>query len=303
MLKRITTVAIVALLAGCSPLELLNQTSPDRHYERTADVAYGADSRQVLDIYRPAAPLPSAPLVVFFYGGGWRSGDKDNYEFVASSLTEAGITVVIPDYRLYPDVAFPAFVEDAAAAVSWSVRNAERLGVSTNAVFLMGHSAGAHIASLVALDESYLGNESEADVSIRAWIGLSGPYDFLPIEWSYLQEVFPEPNREQSQPVNFVTPDAPPALLIHGTDDSTVRIDNSLSLLGRLQDKGVASRLESYDGVGHVSVMLALAPPLDFLADTLQDSRDFIVEMLEDGATPDMYQAGRLAGAAGQPPL
>ncbi len=231
-------------------------------------------------MYRPETRLPSAPLVVFFYGGGWRRGDKDNYEFVASALTEAGITVVIPDYRLFPDVTFPAFVEDAAAAVAWSVRNAGNLGVSTDAVFLMGHSAGAHIASLVALDRSYLARASDSEVSIRAWVGLSGPYDFLPIEWSYLQEVFPEPLREQSQPVNFVTSGAPPALLIHGTDDSTVRIDNSLSLLNRLHAEGVAARLERYEDVGHIGVMLALAPPLDFMADTLQDSRDFILEAL-----------------------
>lgn len=283
--KSAAAASLVVLLAGCSPLELLNKTSPDRHYERTADVAYGPDSRHVLDIYRPASPLPSAPLVVFFYGGGWRSGDKNNYEFVASALTASGITVVVPDYRLFPDVAFPAFVEDAAAAVSWSVRNAGELGVSPDAVFLMGHSAGAHIAALLALDRSYLGRESGADVAIRAWVGLSGPYDFLPIEWSYLQDVFPEPVREQSQPVNFVTPDAPPALLIHGTDDSTVRIENSLSLLRRLHEKGVAARLERYEDVGHVSVVLALAPTLDFLADTLQDSRGFILDVLGERIT------------------
>ena len=279
-LARFAAAVTVVLLAGCSPLELLNQTSPDRHYERIADVAYGEEPRQILDIYRPAAPLPSEPLVVFYYGGGWRSGEKDNYEFVASALTEAGITVVIPDYRLYPDVTFPAFVDDAAAAVAWSVENADRIGISPDAVFLMGHSAGAHIASLVALDPSYLDRNSDTAVSIRAWVGLSGPYDFLPIEWSYLQDVFPEPLRDQSQPVNYVTADAPPTLLIHGVDDSTVRIDNSLSLLGRLQAEGVAARLERYEDLGHVSVMLALAPPLDFLADTLQDSRDFILETL-----------------------
>lgn len=283
--KSAAAASLVVLLAGCSPLELLNKTSPDRHYERTADVAYGPDSRHVLDIYRPASPLPSSPLVVFFYGGGWRSGDKNNYEFVASALTASGITVVVPDYRLFPDVAFPAFVEDAAAAVSWSVRNAGELGVSPDAVFLMGHSAGAHIAALLALDRSYLGRDSGTEVAIRAWVGLSGPYDFLPIEWSYLQDVFPEPVREQSQPVNFVTPDAPPALLIHGTDDSTVRIENSLSLLRRLHEKGVAARLERYEDVGHVSVVLALAPTLDFLADTLQDSRGFILDVLGERFT------------------
>ena len=247
MVKQITLAVVGVLLAGCSPLALLNQTSADRHYERTADVAYGPERRHVLDVYRPLKPLASRPLVVFFYGGGWRNGAKENYEFVASALTEAGIAVVIPDYRLYPNVTFPAFVEDAAAAVSWTVEHAHELGVSDDAVFLMG---------------------------------LSGPYDFLPIESSYLVELFPETDREQSQPVNHVTPAAPPALLIHGTGDKTVRIENSISLAERLQEEGVAARLTAYDGVGHVSVMLALAPPLDFLADTLQDSRNYIIELL-----------------------
>ena len=280
MLKTLTIAAVGVLLAGCSPLTLLNQTSPDRHYERTADIAYGPEPRHALDVYHPVEALPSRPLVVFFYGGAWRSGAKENYEFVASALTEAGITVVIPDYRLFPDVAFPAFVEDAAAAVSWSVRNADELGISTDAIFLMGHSAGAHIASLVALDPSYLAGQPDPTVSIRAWIGLSGPYDFLPIESGFLLDVFPEDSRDQSQPVNYVSAAAPPALLIHGTGDTTVHIENSESLANRLREEGVAARLTTYDGVGHVSVMLALAPTLDFLADTLQDSRAYILEML-----------------------
>ena len=144
----------------------------------------------------------------------------------------------------------------------------------------MGHSAGAHIASLVALDQSYLSRHSDPEISIRAWIGLSGPYDFLPIEGGFLLDVFPEPSRDQSQPVNYVTSTAPPALLIHGTGDTTVRIENSKSLASRLHEQGVAARLETYDGVGHVGVMLALAPTLDFLANTLQDSRDYILELL-----------------------
>jgi len=283
MLMRITLAVLSAWLAACSPVELLNKASSNSHYERITNVAYGADERQVLDIYRAVMPLPSRPLVVFFYGGGWRKGDKEHYEFVASALTQSGITVVIPDYRLWPDVTFPAFVEDAAAAVSWTARNSDTIGASADAIFLMGHSAGAHIASLVALDSSYLAANSGTDISIRAWIGLSGPYDFLPIGESYLEDVFPEPNRERSQPVNFVTPGAPPALLIHGTGDSTVRIENSRSLLDRLRDEGVSARLQTYDGVGHVRVVVALAPPLEFLANTLQDSRDFIVELLDAG--------------------
>ena len=238
---------------------------------------------------RPTSPMAPSRATCSTSTGRWNlwmpgrwscSITAGHYEFVASALTRAGFPVIIPDYRLFPDVTFPAFVEDGAAAVTWAVRNADELGISTDAVFLMGHSAGAHIASLVALDQSYLSRHSDPEISIRAWIGLSGPYDFLPIEGGFLLDVFPEPSRDQSQPVNYVTSTAPPALLIHGTGDTTVRIENSKSLASRLHEQGVAARLETYDGVGHVGVMLALAPTLDFLADTLQDSRDYILELL-----------------------
>lgn len=277
MLKVSVVVLSLLLMAACSPLKLLNASSPSRHFEQTADIAYGDDPRQRLDVYVPRELAVHAPMVVFFYGGGWRDGKKANYEFVASSLTEAGIVVVIPDYRLFPDVTFPDFVDDGAAAAAWALENASRLGADPERIFVMGHSAGAHIAAMLALDDNYLGDHKHARQPFAGLIGLSGPYDFLPLEDGYLQQVFPEASRPASQPINFVTGKAPPTLLIHGGADNTVWPRNSRNLADKLRKENVDVTLTIYDDVGHARVVAALAPPLDFLSPTLDDTRQFIM--------------------------
>lgn len=275
---RAASVLLSAAVAACSPLGVVNTASPDEHFQKNADIAFGSAPRQTLDIYSPIDAESATPVVVFFYGGGWRSGAKESYEFVASALTEAGLTVVIPDYRLFPDVTFPTFVEDGAKAYAWVISNIERFGGRPEQTFVMGHSAGAHIAASIALDGRYLERENLTTDSIRGFIGLSGPYDFLPLS-GYLEDVFPEPQRTQSQPIEFVSRSAPPTLLIHGEEDDTVRIENSESLARKLRESGVDVRLKTYEGVGHARVVAAMAPPLDFLAQTFEDSVTFIEEI------------------------
>lgn len=275
-LARPLLVSLLVGLVGCSPIDLVNTASRDSHYTKHGDIEYGRAARQQLDVYSPTAISDSAPVVVFYYGGGWKSGDRASYEFVASALTKAGMTVVIPDYRLFPDVVFPAFVEDSAEALAWTVRNISAFGGNADQLFVMGHSAGAHIAALLALDRRYL-SDAGIDASIvRGMIGLSGPYDFLPLERGYLEDVFPEATRARSQPIRYVSSDAPATLLIHGDDDNTVRIANSTALADVLRACGVPVELKTYDGVGHARVVAAIAPPLDFLGGTLQDTTDFI---------------------------
>ena len=111
----------ITALGGCSPMTLLSAVSPSGHYQRIADLAYGGHEYQRLDVYRPKGAEPGAPLVVYFYGGGWRKGSKDEFEFVASSLTRAGLVVVIPDYRRFPEVSFPDFIDDGARATAWAI--------------------------------------------------------------------------------------------------------------------------------------------------------------------------------------
>jgi acetyl esterase/lipase len=269
---------LLIALAGCSALQVISSTSPSAHYEKSTGIAYAEGDRGRLDFYRPVNEDSSAPVVVFFYGGGWRNGEREKYEFVASALTDAGFRVVIPDYRLYPEVRFPAFMRDAARAVAWTVsRFAIRPGAADSPpLYLMGHSAGAQIAALLALDPAYLENESVSPGSVAGLIGLSGPYDFLPLKSGYLEEVFPADLRDASQPIHFASDAAPPTLLIHGQDDEVVEPGNAERFARALEQAGVPVELKSYPGTGHARVAAALAPRLQFLADTLADTVAFI---------------------------
>ncbi len=147
---------VAVLLAACSPRKLAEAVIPDSHFVLTRDVAYGNAPRQRLDVYRPRSARSAAPTVVFLYGGRWQHGSRTEYRLLGNALTRRGFVVVVPDYRLYPEVRFPAFVEDGAQAVRWTRNNAARFGIDTTQIFVMGHSAGAHTAALLALDERWL---------------------------------------------------------------------------------------------------------------------------------------------------
>lgn len=275
-----------ATLSACTPLQTLSTISDNGAYRRIAGLAFGPGERDRLDLYLPQAIAEDTPLVVFFYGGGWRRGDKADYEFVGAALAEAGFPVAVPDYRVWPEVRFPAFVEDGARALAWLGRKSPEFGIEGERVFLMGHSAGAHLAALLALDPSYRAAAGAGTREIVGWVGLSGPYDFLPLdEGSYLQEVFPAATREASQPINHVGPGAPPTLLIHGQDDRVVEPGNSRRLAKALSDAGADVTLRIFEDRGHAAIAAALAPPLDFIAETRPETIDFL-RRIEAGAAP-----------------
>lgn len=264
---------------GCSPLKILSSTAPDGHYTKDEALKYSEHSRGLLDLYEPDNLSESASTVVFFYGGGWKEGKRQEYEFVASAFAKEGFRVVIPDYRLHPEVQFPTFVEDAARAVRWVysyLTSNQDLPTAQAGVYLMGHSSGAHIAALLALDDRYLRAQSVPVGAIRGLIGLSGPYDFLPIGSGYLQSVFPETLREASQPINYVSAQAPRTLLIHGEEDDVVEPRNSVRLAQALRSAGVPVELELYPTTNHAEVAAALSPRLEFVADTLPAAVEFI---------------------------
>ncbi len=165
--------------------------------------------RGTFDLYVPESATASTPVVVFFYGGGWDGGAKSIYPFVGQSLASEGFIVAIPDYRIYPEVRFPGFVEDGARAVA-AVEGLVRKGgggvpAGRHPVFLMGHSAGAQIAALLAYDGRYLAKAGASNASLAGFIGLSGPYDFLPLKEERYKRIFPPALRDASQPVRFVS--------------------------------------------------------------------------------------------------
>jgi acetyl esterase/lipase len=264
-------------LSACSPTSVLNAMAPHGSVTVTRDVAYADGARRTLDVYAPRASAAASPVVVFFYGGGWETGSKDMYRFVGATLAARGVMTVIPDYRLYPRVRFPAFMRDAAEAVAWTRSNAVRFGGDADRLFLMGHSAGGQIAALLALDGSYLKANGMSSSDLCGVIGLAGPYDFLPLRSDTLKAIFgPDAERPRSQPINYVSPRAPPMLLLAGRDDDTVDPGNTLRLAARLRDVGRPVDDTLYPGVGHKTLIASFSVPLTFLAPAREATLRFI---------------------------
>jgi acetyl esterase/lipase len=258
---------LMLLLSACSPVATLNALAPRDGVTVARDIAYAPQPRHALDIYAPAHAARPAPVIVFFYGGNWDSGSKAIYRFVGATLAARGVVTVIPDYRLYPQVKFPGFMQDAAAAFAWTRAHIASYGGDPHRMFVMGHSAGGQIAALLALDGSYLEADGASPRDICGAIGLAGPYDFLPLHSDELKDIFgPEPQRWRSQPINFVTPHAPPMLLLAGTADRTVDPGNTLRLAAKLRAAGVSVHDRLYTNVGHKALIGAMARPLGFIA-------------------------------------
>ena len=244
---------------------------PSRGFRRESDIAYGPLPRQKLDLYLPETPRPDGKSVIFFYGGSWDSGAKGNYLFVAQALASRGVTTVIADYRLYPEVRFPAFVEDAALATRWA---ADRVGLSK--LFVMGHSAGAHIALMLAVDTPYLAQAGVDRTKMAGVIGLSGPYDFLPLKSAKLIDIFGGANRPEMEAITFARAPLPPALLIQGMADTIVYPRNSENLAAAWRRAGAPVELKLYPDVGHIDVVAAFSDLLHKRATTREDVLAFI---------------------------
>lgn len=252
-------------LAGCAPVRMFNLLIPESGFDTTRDIAFGANARHKLDVYSPINAVPNTapkPVVVFFYGGAWDSGDKNSYLFLAEALTSRGYVVVVPDYRIYPEVIFPTYMDDAALAVKWTLHNITKYGGDPAKVFVMGHSAGAQLAALVAYDTTYLDRVGIDRRRIKGVVSLAGPLDFLPLTEAKLEFIFPQSVRAASQPINFITGKEPPSLLLHGEDDTRVGIHNSRNLAARINERGGIVETTYYPKMGHAGILLALAAPL-----------------------------------------
>lgn len=270
----------IILLFACSPLALVNLATSTDHVEEISDLAYGELDRQKLDIYVPTKikvnDNSGRVLVVFFYGGAWDSGSKEKYKFIASSLTKHGYTVAIPDYRIYPNVKFPTFVEDAALAIAWLQNNHEQYFSHVERIYLMGHSAGAHIASLLISDDQYLKNVQVSTANLAGFIGIAGPYNFLPLRSKKLKKIFPKELRRSSQPIYFIDGNEAPFLLLHGKKDTTVVPENSKSLAEEIKSKNGNVKLRLYENTSHTKIIAPFVRGFENSAPTLQDIVSFI---------------------------
>ena len=260
---RILLLAALFPLYSCSGVDLLNATVPDSGFELVEDIDYGPDPRQRLDVYLPSQPADNSQVIVFVYGGAWRMGEKSDYKFIGQALSSAGHTVVIPDYRLYPDVVFPDFVTDIVLAIeafdSASDSNNKIPPIDTSSIVLMGHSSGAHSVALISADPSYL---ADTGTSVKALIGLAGPYD-LPLELEEVASVFAlATDPDVTNPLRLATDKHPQTLLIHGTDDERVEPRHTRRYFDVLQSLDVESSMLMVDGASHASVVAVIAQPL-----------------------------------------
>jgi acetyl esterase/lipase len=266
------------LLSACSDVSFGVANFPARFSgsQRHADVAFGPSTWQRADVYQPRKTSGPVPVIVFWYGGGWTEGDKDEYRFVGAALAGLGYVAVVPDYRLYPEAKFPVFLDDAAAAVAWVQTHAAQFGGDPHRIVLMGHSAGAHMAAMLALNSTYLRRAGVDTHNVVGLIGLSGPYELAP-NTPVLNTIFAAPYTPHDwQVLPYVTPEAPPALLIHGGADQFVWVSNSVHLADALRASRVPVELAIYPDRGHAATVAALTWILRFRSPTLRDVDRFM---------------------------
>mgnify|MGYP003110873875 FL=1 len=238
-------------------------------------IAYAVGPRGKLDVYVQQNPRGNAPVVMFIYGGGWSRGERWEYDFVGRALASRGFVTVIADYRLVPEVTYPAFLYDIAVAAKWVEDNIATFGGNPDKLFLAGHSAGAYNAVMLGLDPTFL-REAGSTLKVRGVAGLAGPYDFYPFEFNEVREAFGyAPNPEGTQPVRLVTPASPPMFLAAGNLDLIVKTDNTTALAGKLRENNVPVDERYYDGIGHMEIVTALGAMLRWRAPVLDDVVNF----------------------------
>jgi acetyl esterase/lipase len=238
--------------------QLLNATIPRRGYRVMRDLAYSVDPRHKLDLYVPNGLTSPAPMVLYLYGGSWQWGSKATYRFLGQALASAGIIVAVADYRLYPQVKYPAFVEDSAEAFRFVRTRAAEFGGDPARLFLAGHSAGAYNAMLLAADRRYLSDEERA--AIRGIVGIAGPYDFLPLKDPALIDMFGGDSVLETQPIGYVDRKLCPMLLVHGSGDMVVHPRNVRRMAKKLREFGTEVETREFEGIGHIEVIVSLAP-------------------------------------------
>ncbi|CAN5643783.1 alpha/beta hydrolase [soil metagenome] len=253
---------IGALLAtSCSPLRLAEALMVGDHFVQTVDIPYSEGEMHRLDVYTPRGARGQSPVIVFLYGGRWQNGSRDQYRLLGDALTRRGVVVVVPDYRLYPDTIFPGWVEDGAQAVLWTQQNIQSFGGDPSSIFIVGHSAGAHTAVLLGLDERWLRGAGVDPQVVQGIVSIAGPVDTSWTDPDVQALMGPQDGWPATYPASHLRPDAPPILLLHGEGDRTVSATNSTRLAARLHDRGGCARAILYPRVGHVEIVLTLAAP------------------------------------------
>ena len=270
--------AVTALfaLSACSAEKILNSVVPTDDFKLYSDLAYGTDARQKMDIYAPLKPAAKPCTVMFIYGGRWEGGEKHFYKFVGEAIASKGCTAAVIDYRVYPQVKYPGFVEDSAKAFVWLHAHAKEYGGDPDRLFIAGHSAGAYNAVMLAMHPSFLKNAGGDTRWIRGVIGLSGPYDFLPFDDDDIRAIFSTAKDTDTQPITYARAGLPPMLLLHGENDREVYPKNTRNLAAKLTAAGSPVEVRIYPDAQHEAMVLSLLHGFRGKIPALDDMTDFI---------------------------
>ena len=260
-------------MVGCTPLKFFAANLPEKFngHKTELNIDFDSTTGQKLDVYTPADGNKPHPVIVFFYGGRWTSGSKDDYKFVADNFTDRGYVVVIADYAKYPQFRFKDWQQDGAKAVAWTYKNIAHYGGNPKQLFVVGHSAGAHIGALLATNNKYLKAVGGNRNYIKAFVGLAGPYDFVPDEPDLLKMFEPAKKFDDMRVTKFVDGKQAPMLLLWGRDDKTVGEINITNLTRGLKKHGSKYEIKYYDGVDHVDIVAALASLAETIAPVADD--------------------------------
>lgn len=277
-MRALAILSATVLLAGCHAtfFGAVNTLEPAANVVAHRDHVFDAAENLSLDVYAPAHAA-RAPVVVYFYGGDWTAGKRQWYRWMGEALAAQGMVAMVPDYRHPPAVRMDGFLHDGADAVRWARDHAAEFGGDPSRLFVMGHSAGGHIAAMLATDKQWLGTVGMKPRDLAGFIGVAGAYDFLPLDERRYVAMFGDTPAEQakSQPINFVDGDEPPALLLQGEEDTEVFPSEAISMEGRYRQRGEPVTLKLYPGLGHESLVFALGP-LHRKAPVMQDVATFV---------------------------
>lgn len=282
--------AILLTLTACSGAKVLESLAPSDSVMVANDVVFDAEHDLALDVYHPIN-AEGATLVVFFWGGSWQTGDRSTYAFLGRTLASRGFVVMIPDYRVYPEVRYPDFLYDSARAVAWARAHARDYGADPARLSLMGHSAGAYNVAMLLTDDRYLEAVGGERSWVTSWAGLAGPYDFLPLNDPTLERIFePADPLESSQPINWVDGEVPTTLLVVSDDDPVVDPRNTQRMAERLDRVGVPVELLRVDNLRHAGLVVSLSNVFPFDDQVLSTVSRFLGRVPPTGAAQAMSE-------------
>jgi len=262
----ITIILLSLLLGACTStgLALLNANARiGANHNISSDIAYGEKAWQKLDLHIPPDNNKNRPTLIFFYGGSWDSGKKEQYFFAANAFAKLGYLVVVPDYVKYPNGKFPDFIKDGALALAWVKKNIGQYGGDSSTIFVVGHSAGAHLGALMLADRTYLDEVDLHPNDVRAFAGLAGPYNFTPKSPKLVQVFGPAENYSKMKVMNHIDGDEPPMLFAHGSKDKTVGVANKDTTIAAIKRVGGKYQDIDYPNVSHVGLLLSLTSPFN----------------------------------------